>query len=132
MASIENVGQQFVHLYRGFAKENLSEIDFDNLGQHWTSKKHVAANFAGQMAGMKMGPGADVTGVIVTARVPKEQVNRIKVPNHDDLEQINEHEHRVTPGTPVEIKEVQKVNLFDGKITRVLDEPYDAPKQGKA
>jgi hypothetical protein len=130
------IGRQFIHLYRGFAGReinDLSSIDVNQLGRHWTSKKSVAVNFAGQMAGMSQGwSGVPVNGIIAYAKVPVKYVRRIIVPEHEDLEQINEHEHRVAPGTPIEVMKLHVVEINDGKIMRVIHEDPNAPRPGRA
>lgn len=67
MTSEETLGRQFKTLYRGLAGvKSLDEVDFDNLGQHWTSHMEVADDFAS--TGEPDSEGVR-HGLIITAKV---------------------------------------------------------------
>lgn len=125
----ENVGQQFMTLYRGIAsKGSVKEIRFEGLGRHWTPDREVAESFAVSSANDPVDPTHPHAwqGFIVRADVPTEH---IVDPESDEGKELaskhkifgrehGEEEHTVREGAPLNISGVEKVNLTMAQQSR--------------
>jgi hypothetical protein len=151
MTSPENIGQQFLYLYRGlstpkFEPEDSDQVDFDNLGVHWTPNRNVAQRFATQEVPYE-GDNEDLQDVFSTGgRVirAKVRVKDIVDPNSEEGKELSdklgifnrttddsdEKEHTVRPGAKVKIKGVSEVWSING-IPQKGDD-LEHPKKGRA
>jgi len=138
----ENVGQQFTTLYRGIATQShsMKDVDFDNLGSHWTPDQDVAASFALSRAGdtyFEREPKV-LRGIVISARVPHEHIID---PNSEEGEywretmdvyspEHTEQEHTVRPGGEVHVTGVTRLKFRNGET-----EAHDFtrfPKSGRS
>lgn len=123
MTSPENVGQQFIHLYRGLrGVSGIKEIDLKNLGHHWSTDPDVAKDFAtNNIAAYDLHPNTERNGepgIIISAKVHRDNV----VDPHSEegdwwhmetgvlpAGENYEAEHTVREGSPVHIVSVKKL-----------------------
>lgn len=135
--SPENVGQQFVTLYRGLGgKRSLKHIDFDNIGRHWTTDPEVAESFALDYPGPRT---TFLHGFVVHAQIPAEHIID---PSSEEWKKMSvrygmygpghgEEEHTIREGAPVSIHKIQVVHkTADNDITNTEMKRF--PRQGRA
>ena len=139
----ENVGQQFITLYRGLSGvQKMSDIQTEYLGNHWTPSRSVAHSFAlnapYQVVGEPPVKFKKLRGVVLTANV---HPDHIFDPEESEGELLgmgvfgrdsHEEEHTVRDGSPISITGVDKVSFKDGDhdVTSVPMKRF--PKQGVA
>jgi hypothetical protein len=139
MTSPENVGQQFIHLYRGLEDvTHPNQIDANNLGSHWTPSYSTAEEFALPTWARESKEFSNVEGSIIHAKVDRNHIMEMGTPEMEGAEDWRmsedhwEQEKTIRPGAPVEILKVEalKHNNATGEIKRVTKR--NSPTQGTA
>jgi hypothetical protein len=152
MTSPENVGQQFVHLYRGLhGVSDLSKVNFKFLGHHWTEDPSVAKDFAtNNLSSYDLYPDIDgEPGFLISAKVHRDNI----IDPHSEEgdwwhmetgvlppSESEEAEHTVREGSPVHIVSVRKLSPKfeedkDGELalTHVdVEDHTDFPSKGSS
>jgi hypothetical protein len=118
MSAENNLGRQFITLYRGVYGTNYVH---NPIGMHWTPDRGVAEHFAlGRDYDEVKEPGDPNHGHVITAQVEKKHVVPVGssewhqlASKHDILhpEQNGqwENEHTLNDGTPLNIKSIDKI-----------------------
>lgn len=68
MAAKDNVGKQFIEVFRGFAGVSPNQLDAGRLGRHWSTNRAVAESFANDAV------GPDESSTVVSALVRAKHV----------------------------------------------------------
>ena len=118
MSAQDNLGKQFITLYRGVYG---SKYVHNPIGMHWTPDRSVAEHFAlGKDYDEDKEPGDPNHGHIIEAQVEKHRVLPVGsaewhslANKHDILHPEHnghwENEHTLTDGTPLQIKSIDKI-----------------------
>lgn len=135
----DNVGQQFVSLYRGLNVQNHRDIDTSKLGSHWTTDPDIAQSFA---LSVPVGGDPDkstLRGVIIHAQVDPQHIvdpDSEEGKHWRDTKEVfdrgnREQEHTVRPGAPITITgmEERQMGPDDWWEERSIK---NFPKQGRA
>jgi hypothetical protein len=114
-----------VILYRGLESTTPDQV-YSPLGQHWTSDKSVAEEFAthGFNDGDEDAPKSewDGVGTVLTAKVRKKHIIKPGSDEyygiHEVLEPEDEHEHPIRKGAKVNLVQVEEHRLNPRGITK--------------
>lgn len=68
MAAKDNIGNQFIEVFRGFAGVSPDQLDAGRLGRHWSTNRAVAESFANDAV------GPDEPSTVVSALVRAKHV----------------------------------------------------------
>lgn len=146
MASLENVGQQFVHLYRGIAGITPDMVSTgvdgsDGAGIHWTPDARVAGYFANPDQ-HEVDDRFENDGVIIRAKIPHTSIVQRGTPEHQQLENDrmildeDSHEKEVTvrPGAPIHITHIDHVmpDFMGDENTLIKLRRHKIGKEGRA
>lgn len=147
-----DVGKQFITLYRGFNDRARTDIDFNNLGIHWTPDRNVAESASLGIDPHESDPNnfepASGVGTVLEAKVHKRNIidpdsqelqDLIKernveiftknyVPEAHEVEQ----EHTVRPGSPIHIVAAHTILDADKNKARRHTREYRGTKRGRA
>lgn len=124
MTSPENVGQQFVHIYRGLEDiTRLKDIDTDSVGVHWTTDENTAHEMAAPE--WAVNEGMKPRGVVIHGTVKPEDVHSLDDPEMKGWEHWRmgddhwEQEKTLRHGTTVNIEGIDHVqNSEEGHTSR--------------
>jgi hypothetical protein len=137
MTSPENLGPQFkdhIQVYRGYSSTpSPKDIDFNNLGHHWTTNPNVAESFAIQNDD-EPEPDFPLQGTVLSGLVHKDHVMKPEeVP--DDLGVLDhdaEAEHTIRKGAPVKITGGYAMHFGVGDYSINKKNVEGLPEEGKA
>lgn len=143
MSAQDNLGQQFIKLYRGVHADNRNPEDtsnLKNLGIHWTPHRRAARSFAsGESLDLShdyyKDRGIKPEGLVYTALVHKDHVVKVGTDEWKELssrhsiqspgENTFEREKTVRRGSPLKIIGIEKVT---GELS--TEHPYGVKTVG--
>lgn len=130
MSAQDNLGRQFITLYRGI-QTHPKKINKEQLGMHWTTSKDVAEGAALGMYPDDLAFDQSLHtpprhSAILEAKIPKSEIIKRGTVEHKELSEIHEimpyareREKTIRPGTPVDAKVHQMVYGRRGMKKRV-------------
>jgi hypothetical protein len=138
MTSPENLGRQFVNVYRGMAA-HPDEVNYGRLGIHWTTDPSIAHEFAITRKN---------EGTILEAKVPVEHVVQKGTDEWNRYDEVaamsgggdTESEITLRRGAPVTVQKITHVKrepktiggLPTGQVGMPTRTAKPVPKEGKA
>lgn len=130
---IEN-GGDYIRVYRGFESKHPDKLNYQNMGQHWTTEPTSADYFSRGGNSVEANPRQ---GVIVEGLVHKKHVFTAQHPGFREFRAMNniggnpgEREIPLLPGAPISIKGVYR--MTHNAETRNYEHYSDSENWGNA